>query len=133
MVVDARQRQNAADIEDGRADGQDERGEEADFVEVVGGEFVPRGPPLPPPPRGRVLQLDGGSLVQAVDVVVFAFDRRFAFARCAVGGAAGLAVVMGESLLERPAEAAGLDVSVNDRWWCGWRMCAPGYRCRLRL
>ena len=36
VVVDARQGEDAADVEDGRAHGEDEGGEEADFVEVVG-------------------------------------------------------------------------------------------------
>ena len=52
-----------------------------------------------------MLEFEGRSLVDAVDVVVLAFDSSFAFR----GGAAGFGVVVGENLFQRPAEAAGLD------------------------
>ena len=87
VVVHSREGHYAADVEDCGADGEVEGGEEADFVKVVGAEFVPCGPPFPFAACVRVLKVDCGILVEAVDVVVFAFSSCFCFG-AVVGGRA---------------------------------------------
>ena len=67
---------------------------------------MPGGPPLPFAAGGRVLVLDCGSLMQAVDMVMLAFRRSSRFLN-AIGSAMSRGIVR-KHLFKHPAEATGL-------------------------